>query len=342
MGLFNRKKVNISTNNNTGDFNFLSESAYSDMMSSIKGVPLYNFISALRNVNDSEFFFGYTYDRMMDDAIISSAIDLYVDDATQIDPNKQRMVWAELDLPDNYKEEELSKGLITEINNFLDEIKIQKNLPQIARMIMVHGDAPIKLSFVDKLEDDRLQVHKLNENIDIKGLTDTFNTNNIISDSESKIDLSNKPKLLEDCINSLKSKDRILNKYNKKYLKESIMLKEADSLITYKDVMQGRWYIETLGNGTNLFALESKGKLIALIDKDNNSLIDKDNIALFINPKATRVTFEVGGQMESINKKEYYVVSKGDSFLKNARIAWQVLAALEDILLLTSNSLTEK
>lgn len=332
MPKFGSKKVKQPVEQ-SGDFNYLNESAYMNSISDVKGVQIYNFINAMKNTNASEFFYGATYDRMMDDAIISSAIDLYVDDATQVDPNKKRMVWVEADLPGDATESEVSKGLVQELNGFLDEIEIEKNLPQIARRILVHGDAPVKLSFVDKLEDDRLAVHKLGESVKQefeKRLVENKSDNEL----ESDLDLSGKPVLLESYLNSFKDNKRVLNKYNKKVLKESVL--KEDALITYKDVIPGRWYIEMIGTGSSLCTLESKGKIIALLDReDNNNIITKDNIAVFMNPKATRVTVEVGNYLDSADKREYYKISKGDSFLKNARIAWQVLSALEDILLLT-------
>ena len=333
MPVFNRKKKTVETQNNKNGFDYLSESAYMNNLSDIKGVSLYNFINAMKHTGNSEFFYGNTYDRMMDDAIISSAIDLYVDDATQIDPSKKKMVWVELDMPDDWVEDELSKGLVKEINNFLDEIQIQKNLPQIARRILVHGDAPVKLSFVDKLEDDRLVVNKVNESV-ANSIKDRLVESKEDYELTSDINLEDKPMLLESYIKSMKDSRRIVSKYNRKYLKESVL--KEDSLITYKDVMPGRWYTEIIGNGSSLCALEAKGKIIALLDReDPNNIITKDNIAFFMNPKATRVTVEVGNYLEPADKRDYYTISKGDSFLKNARIAWQVLSALEDILLLT-------
>lgn len=334
MAVFNRNKNKAVTSTKEGDFNLLNESAYMSTLSDVKGVSLYNFINAMRHTGNSEFFYGNTYDRMMDDAIISSAIDLYVDDATQIDPAKKKMVWVELDMPDDWVEDELSKGLVKEINNFLDEIQIQKNLPQIARRIMVHGDAPVKLSFVDKLEDDRLVVNKFKESSVGSKLTESIEEGKEDYELKSAINLEDKPKLLESCLSSVRDNKRIINKYNRKYLKESVL--KEDSLITYKDVMPGRWYIEIIGNGSSLCSLEAKGKIIALLDReDPNNIITKDNIAFFMNPKATRVTVEVGNYLEQADKRDYYTISKGDSFLKNARVAWQVLSALEDILLLT-------
>ena len=332
MAVFNRNKKQTVTTKD-GDFNYLGESAYMNTLSDVKGVSLYNFINAMKHTGNSEFFYGNTYDRMMDDAIVSSAIDLYVDDATQIDPSKKKMVWVELDMPDDWVEDELSKGLVKEINNFLDEIQIQKNLPQIARRIMVHGDAPVKLSFVDKLEDDRLVVNKFEESVKLN-VADRLVEGKTDYELKSDINLSDTPILLESYLKSAKDSRRVLNKYNKKYLKESVL--KEDSLLTYKDVMQGRWYTEIIGNGSSLCALEAKGKIIALLDReDPNNIITKDNIAFFMNPKATRVTVEVGNYLEPADKRDYYTISKGDSFLKNARVAWQVLSALEDILLLT-------
>lgn len=326
MPTIRRKKYKIAEENN--DFNYLNESAYTNSMSDVKGIAMYNFINAMKHTDNSEFYYNKIYDRMMDDSIISSAIDLYVDDSTQIDPVKKKMVWVETDMPEDWEETELAKGLVSELNNFLDEIDISKKLPQIARRILVHGDAPVKVSFVDKLEDDRLTVNKMNESV--VDLLDNFKSNEQLS----SVNLSDKPILLESIIKSAKDHRRVLNKYNKKYLKESVL--KEDSLITYKDVMQGRWYIEEIGNAGNIFALEAKGKIIALLDADdNNNIITKDNVAFFMNPKATRVTMEVGNYLEPADKREYYTISKGDSFLKNSRVAWQVLSALEDILLLT-------
>lgn len=327
MPLFKKQVVEQK---DTGDFEHLTESAYTNSLSSVKGIAMYNFINAMKNTNNSEFFYGNTYDRMMDDAIISSAIDLYVDDATQIDPVKNKMVWIETDMPDDWVETELSKGLVKELNGFLDEIEIEKNLPQIARRILVHGDAPVKLSFVDKLEDDRLAVVKLNESV----ITDALVENKNDYELETKTNLSDAPKLLESFIESCKNKDRVINRFNKKKLNESVL--KEDSIISYKDVIPGRWYVEIIGKASSLCALEAKGKIIALLDReDNNNIITKDNIAFFMNPKATRVTVEVGNYLDSADKRDYYTISKGDSFLKNARVAWQVLSALEDILLLT-------
>lgn len=329
MPLFQKKVVEQK---DTGDFEHLTESAYTNSLSSVKGIAMYNFINAMKNTNNSEFFYGNTYDRMMDDAIISSAIDLYVDDATQVDPVKNKMVWIETDMPDDWVENELSKGLVKELNGFLDEIQIEKNLPQIARRILVHGDAPVKLSFVDKLEDDRLAVIKLNEQ-DLR-IDDALKEGTTDDQLDIKTDTSNAPVLLESYIQSCKDKDRVINKFNRKKLNESVL--KEDSIITYKDVIPGRWYIEIIGKASSLCALEAKGKIIALLDReDNNNIITKDNIAFFMNPKATRVTVEVGNYLDSADKRDYYTISKGDSFLKNARIAWQVLSALEDILLLT-------
>lgn len=329
MPLFKRK-TNVQQKD-SGDFSNLTESAYTNSISDIKGIALYNFINALKGTGNGEFFYGNTYERMMDDAIISSAIDLYIDDATQVDPTRNKMVWVEVDVPEKDGiEDKLSKGLTEELNNFLSEIEIEKNLPLYARQVMVHGDVPIKVSFVDKLEDERLVVNRLTES-SIDSMM-----------SEIKDDISNikqvipddKPILIESYINSRKDDSRIINRYNKKVLKESYL--KEDALISYKEVLTGRWYTEIIGKPGSLCALESKGKIIALLDRDDtNNVITKDNVAFFMNPKATRVTLEVGNYLDSADKREYYTISHGESFLKNARIAWQVLSALEDILLLT-------
>ena len=96
---------------------------------------------------------------MLDDAIISSAVDMYIDDALQVDPQKQEIFWVEVDNTDDKLEDELAKGLTTELNNFLkSELRMDKNLRPILRRVITYGSCPTRLDFIDTLEDDRLQL----------------------------------------------------------------------------------------------------------------------------------------------------------------------------------------
>ena len=73
--------------------------------------------------------------------------------------------------------------------------------------------------------------------------------------------------------------------------------------------------------------------------------MDRDNLTKFIKPNRIinfinntgkhRVQFEIGSQLDQPTKKKYYQLERGESFLENSMVAWQVLSALEDILLLT-------
>ena len=102
-------------------------------------------------------------------------------------------------------------------------------------------------------------------------------------------------------------------------------------------MLKGRWYTQNIGHGTNIYALSSKQKLIAYIDRDfPDKFIRPDRIVNFANNTGRHsVTFELGDRNESIVKKQYYQLERGESFIENAMQSWQVLAALEDILLLT-------
>ena len=48
-----------------------------------------------------------------------------------------------------------------------------------------------------------------------------------------------------------------------------------------------------------------------------------------------QVDFQFGDLTQDTSKRKYFKLEKGESFVEDARIAWQVLSALEDILLLT-------
>ena len=102
-------------------------------------------------------------------------------------------------------------------------------------------------------------------------------------------------------------------------------------------MIKGRWFTEIIGHGTNIYQLNSKQKTIAYMDRDNaDKFIRPDRIVNFSNNTGKHsITFEVGGREEVVTKKKYFQLERGESFIENSMTAWQVLAALEDILLLT-------
>ena len=360
MGILNRRnKVSPETN---ADYSanqdlFLNESekrnlneAQNLMNYTVDGLATYNFVRAIRTIDGSANSLDNMYERMMQDSVISSAVDMYVDDALQVDPQRQSIFWVELDTPDDYVEDYLSKGLTKELERFLkDDLRMDKELRDIAKRVVVYGDAPVKLDFVDEYEDDKLQLIDVNkkqfESVseecgkilkESADLSTGVKPRNIDYNSWVGKPLINKSTQfvhLKESLNGLKNNQKILN--------ESVSSKKAklyeDELVNIKRVIKGRWYAELLGSGSNIYTLRSRGKILAYIDRNNvNQIIDGRYIVNFSNNTGkNRVTFEVGDQFDNIAQKKIFTLSRGESYLENSRIAWQVLSALEDILLLT-------
>ena len=360
MGILNRRnKVSPETN---ADYSanqdlFLNESekrnlneAQNLMNYTVDGLATYNFVRAIRTIDGSANSLDNMYERMMQDSVISSAVDMYVDDALQVDPQRQSIFWVELDTPDDYVEDYLSKGLTKELERFLkDDLRMDKELRDIAKRVVVYGDAPIKLDFVDEYEDDKLQLIDVNkkqfESVseecgkilkESADLSTGVKPRGIDYNSWIGKPLINKSTQfvhLKESLNGLKKNQKILN--------ESVTSKKAklyeDELVNIKRVIKGRWYAELLGSGSNIYTLRSRGKILAYIDRNNvNQIIDGRYIVNFSNNTGkNRVTFEVGDQFDNIAQKKIFTLSRGESYLENSRIAWQVLSALEDILLLT-------
>ena len=77
MALFNRKSKQPLKESNGQAQNY-----------EVAGLESYNFIRGLRLIASDTYNTDYVLDRMMDDAIISAAVDMYIDDALQVDPQK--------------------------------------------------------------------------------------------------------------------------------------------------------------------------------------------------------------------------------------------------------------
>ena len=128
MALFNRnKKEPLNESGNVNNYE-------------VAGLDSYNFIRGLRLIASDTYNTDYVLDRMLDDAIISSAVDMYLDDALQVDPQKKEIFWVEVDKSDDKMEKELAKGLTAELNSFLkSELRMDKELRQILRRTIIYG-----------------------------------------------------------------------------------------------------------------------------------------------------------------------------------------------------------
>lgn len=338
MALFSRNKKETLNEGNANNYE-------------IAGLDSFNFIRGLRNIASDTYNTDYVLDRMLDDAIISSAIDMYIDDALQLDPQKQEIFWVEVDNTDDKLEDELAKGLTKELNTFLkSELRMEKELRSILRRVLVYGNCPTRLDFIDTLEDDRLQLIDKNKQT-FESIANTIDSN-ILSESVTEDLTSTFTKLKEDIDYNLdKATEYDIRKKLLSFLNESLSKKKKlteseklnEDVLSREDkeeirrLIRGRWYTELVSSGTNLWELCAKGKTIAYMDvRKPNFLINPVNIVNFSNDTGKYfVNFEVGPYQEVDTKKDYFTLKRGQSYLDKSIVAWQVLSALEDILLLT-------
>lgn len=343
MALFNRKSKKPLNEGNGRAQNY-----------EIAGIESYNFIRGLRLIASDTYNTDYVLDRMMDDAIISAAVDMYIDDALQIDPQKQEIFWVDVDNTDDRFEKDLAKGLTDELNRFLkSDLRMEKELREVLRRVVLYGQCPVRLDFIDKLEDDRLALIDKNkptfeaiskpifDDILKEGASDdsTRAFTELVNESIKNIDLEN--------MTELKTKERIVSYLNeslkstKKRLTEQQKLNE--DILTSADnedirrLIRGRWFTENISSGTNIWELVAKGKTIAFMDvRKPNFFISPKNVVNFANQTGKyHINFEVGPYNDSISNKDYFTLRRGQSYLDNSIVAWQILSALEDILMLT-------
>ena len=342
MGIFNRKQ-NTEVPKNNLDADYLKEYAQSN------GTDLYSFIQGIRLVDSNYVNNDNLIERMKDDSIISSAIDMWTEDALQRDPQSKEIFHVEVDTPDDDIENKLSKGLSQELDRFLKtDLRMEKNLVPIIKRVLIYGTCPVKLDFADTLVDDKLELKESNkavfENLasKIQSLYGNIEQDKAIDDldrilKESDFDIDWEQQG-EDVVSKdnrqIKKLAESIEKKYKNILNEDVEIKDPDS---FKRMVKGRWYTENIGRGTNIYELSAKQKVIAYMDRDNsNKFIKPDRIANFANNTGKhKVTFEIGDKNTSIVKKQYYSLERGESFIENAMQSWQVLSALEDILLLT-------
>ena len=352
MGLFDRYRK--PTEN-------LNESQNNVQNYEIGGLEAYNFVRGLRLIASDTYNNDYLLDRMMDDSIISAAIDMYIDDALQVDPQKKEIFWVEVDNTDDKLEEKLASGLASELNRFLkSDLRMDQELRNIARRFIQYGSCVCRLDFIDKLEDDRLTLINKNKptfeesdkstqdiaSMLVESVNELFNNAKSDNATEALTNLKQEHCIDYEDIHFSETKAKILecvkNNADKRLLKESTDVKGILNEDVLRDenirrLIRGRWSAEVIGQGTNIWELRAKGKTLAYMDvKRPNFLLDPVNLVSFSNNTGKyQVNFEVGPYNDDLASKQYYTLRRGESYLDNARTAWQVLSALEDILMLT-------
>lgn len=342
-----KNKMKEESNVSKMDAGYLLES---DQSATSNGHMMYNFLNGIRTVDSNYVNNDLLIDKMCQDSVIAAALDIWTEDALQKDPLTGEIFNVEVDTDnDDPVSKKLSEGLAKRLNNLLKkDLNANKYLATWCKRILKYGNCYLKLDFADKLTDEQL---KLKESVNSKNRFTSIavQTKNILED-DNHIPFDNRTKMINKETGKLKSSynvnlesmmesidnDKILqrdeNGKARLYLREEVLERPEQ-----EKTVAGRWYTEILGHGTNLYELSSKQKVVAYIDRDaTNQFIKPENIINFANNTGKhRVLFEVGDIQEDAEKKEYYQLERGEGFIENAMVAWQVLSALEDILLLT-------
>lgn len=291
----------------------------------IGGRSLSEFLQAVNQVSASSYQNNAIYDRMRNDATISTVIDLYVSDALTVDPQRNRICWVEVESDDNSGT--LASDFEEELHEFLySHINIEEALRIITPRLVSYGAAPVQLNFISNVEDETWNLFKPNFNE-----SEAINSENVATFDTFK---QRKSTLLEDGKMADANVKKLLVE-DKKFLKESegSNLKEDDLVIKRKQY-QGRWYIEYIPTNTQVSEIKAKGKTIAYINNDaeNQIVLDGRDIAGFFHftDSSSTTLYNIGDD----GTYNLYYINTGTSYLKNASVAYQVLSSFEDLLLM--------
>lgn len=139
MGIFSKKKSSAK----------LTSHKYENDSQKITGLSQYNvwgLISKLRNVNNDYKYKYEEYETMTQEVIIQSALELYADDATQVDTKTAKIVSITSD----------DDSLQSDLNSFLDKINIESRIWNWAYNIAQYGDHFLKLQIDRESGDIRI------------------------------------------------------------------------------------------------------------------------------------------------------------------------------------------
>lgn len=109
-----------------------------DYGSSVVQMEKYNvwdLVSKLRDLNDNYKYRYQEYEMMAEEAIIQSAIELYADDATQVDTKTERIVNIMSD----------DQTLQNDLNAFLESVHIESSIWNWAYSVAQYGDYFLRL-----------------------------------------------------------------------------------------------------------------------------------------------------------------------------------------------------
>lgn len=148
----------------------------------------YDIINSFRTISDQREFQYKVFDEMVQDVIISSAIELYADDATEYNDNG-KIIWAKS------SDTEVEKTA----NYLLQALKLDENAWSHISRLVTYGDLYLETFRKSDLNEEQIGKMNLKENSD----TNTLNSNL----------KNNKAKLTEDIIVNIYGKDDRLQEY---------------------------------------------------------------------------------------------------------------------------------
>lgn len=123
-----------------------------DVIDLTSGTIVQDNLQTFRNMSANRYRQYECYEQMAEDPIISSALDMYADDATQTDANGDR-IWTDSDNPNI---SDITDGILNMIN-------LKDKIWKIARLLAEYGDVYIELVY----DDEELAKVKLLEGSDI-------------------------------------------------------------------------------------------------------------------------------------------------------------------------------
>lgn len=134
----NRKNARYKSSSDDSDKSQSRQGDYGAGVVSMDQYSVWQLISKLRDLNNNYKYRYAEYEAMADDAIIQSAIEMYADDATQVDTKTARIVTIESD----------NATLAEDLNAFLESIEIESRIWNWAYNVSQYGDYFLKL-YVD-------------------------------------------------------------------------------------------------------------------------------------------------------------------------------------------------
>lgn len=134
----NRKNARYKSSSDDSDKSQSRQGDYGAGVVSMDQYSVWQLISKLRDLNNNYKYRYAEYEAMADDVIIQSAIEMYADDATQVDTKTARIVTIDSD----------NATLAEDLNAFLESIEIESRIWNWAYNVSQYGDYFLKL-YVD-------------------------------------------------------------------------------------------------------------------------------------------------------------------------------------------------